>query len=218
MTTKKSDNMALWDKVSKTDPAHTKEVKFGRKFTAIDPHSQIMMATKMFGPAGIGWGWTVERVEYTPTNEIAILIGLWHGTMPPYIFQWGQSGLFIDKAQKMKDGDCFKKATTDGLTKCLSYLGFNADVFLGKFDDNKYVEAQRAEHDPKAKEYTEWCKQSIIDLESVKNIDALSLWYTNNKAQVDEGMANPNTKASALQIRQKYSAVKKELITPEGLD
>jgi len=33
-----------------------------------------------------------------------------------------------------------KKATTDGITKCLSMLGFNADVFLGKFDDNKYVQ------------------------------------------------------------------------------
>jgi hypothetical protein len=28
---------------------------------------------------------------------------------------------------------------TDGLTKALSHLGFSADVFLGRFDDNKYV-------------------------------------------------------------------------------
>ena len=32
-----------------------------------------------------------------------------------------------------------KKCSTDALTKGLSALGFNADVFLGKFDDNKYV-------------------------------------------------------------------------------
>jgi hypothetical protein len=38
------------------------------------------------------------------------------------------------------DSDAAKKATTDALTKLLSHLGFNADVFLKKFDDNKYVE------------------------------------------------------------------------------
>ena len=32
-----------------------------------------------------------------------------------------------------------KKVATDALTKGLSKLGFNADVFMGKFDDNKYV-------------------------------------------------------------------------------
>ena len=29
-------------------------------------------------------------------------------------------------------------AVTDGLTKAPSHLGFNADVFLGKYDGNKY--------------------------------------------------------------------------------
>jgi hypothetical protein len=35
---------------------------------------------------------------------------------------------------------------TDGLTKALSHLGFNADVFLGEFDGNKYTDDK-----PKAK-------------------------------------------------------------------
>jgi hypothetical protein len=30
-------------------------------------------------------------------------------------------------------------AITDGLTKGISHLGFNADVFLGEMDGNKYV-------------------------------------------------------------------------------
>ena len=37
------------------------------------------------------------------------------------------------------DDDFMKKVATDALTKGLSKLGFNADVFMGKFDDNKYV-------------------------------------------------------------------------------
>ena len=35
--------------------------------------------------------------------------------------------------------DDFAKVATDALTKGLSKLGFNADVFMGLFDDNKYV-------------------------------------------------------------------------------
>lgn len=134
------NNLELWDSVEKTNPAHTTEVTFGRKITAIDPYQQIKNATAKFGPVGIGWGWTVERVEYLPTNELALLIRMWHTNKENTFDQWGQASLFIDKAEQKKDTDCFKKATTDGVTKCLSLIGFNADVFLKKFNDNKYVQ------------------------------------------------------------------------------
>ena len=142
-------NMQLWNEVSKTNPAHTKNVKFGRAITAIDPYRQVEAATKAFGPAGQGWGWDVKKVEYTTTNQVAILVSMWVEQLgdktDKRIEQWGQSALYIDKAEAKKDEDCFKKATTDGLTKCLSYMGFNADIFLGKFDDNKYVNQMKEE-------------------------------------------------------------------------
>lgn len=143
-----SDNLKLWESVEKTNPAHTKEVTFGRKITAIDPYQQVKEATKVFGAVGKGWGWSVERVEYLPTNELAVLIRLWHGDSSNSFDQWGQASLYIDKAEKKKDCDCFKKATTDGVTKCLSFLGFNADIFLGKYDDSKYVNGLKDEFKP----------------------------------------------------------------------
>ena len=159
-----SDNLELWNSVEKTDPSHTKEVNFGRKITAIDPYQQVKNATRVFGPAGKGWGWSVERVEYLPTNELALLIRLWHGKKENSIDQWGQASLFIDKAEKKKDTDCFKKATTDGVTKCLSFLGFNADVFLGKYDDVKYVKEMKEEFAPRNPE------MDLIN-EAIKNND-----------------------------------------------
>ena len=140
-----SDNLELWNKVEKTDPSHTKKVTFGRKITAIDPYHQVKNATAQFGPAGDGWGWEVTNVQHLPTNELAILVRVWHGDPSIFIEQWGQCSYYIDKAEAKKDTDCFKKATTDGITKCLSYIGFNADVFLGKFDDNKYVSQLKEE-------------------------------------------------------------------------
>lgn len=135
-----SENLKLWNAVEKTNPAHTKNVTFGRSITAIDPYRQIQAATNQFGPAGTGWGWDVKQVEHLPTNEVCILISLWHGEGSGRVEQWGQASLYIDKAEKKKDTDCMKKATTDGVTKCLSILGFNADIFLGKYEDNKYVQ------------------------------------------------------------------------------
>lgn len=163
------DNLSLWLSVEKTNPEHTKAVTFGRAITAIDPYHQIKNATEQFGPVGIGWGWSVERVEYTPTNEIALLVRLWHTEKTNTFDQWGQASLFIDRAEKKKDTDCFKKATTDGVTKCLSLIGFNADVFLGKFEDNKYVQELTKEFS--AKENPEIAKiQEMIDTGNVKAV------------------------------------------------
>ena len=139
-----TDNLALWNSVCETNPSHTKEVNFGRKITAIDPYQQIKAATAKFGPAGHGWGWEVMDVTYPPNDTVAVRVRLWHGSPEHYIEHWGQNGLFTYKKKSIDDKDCLKKATTDGITKCLSMLGFNADVFLGKFDDNKYVAEMRA--------------------------------------------------------------------------
>lgn len=143
-----SDNLRIWDAVSKTNPAHTKKVNQRGGFTAISAAYQIMAATEQFGPIGIGWGYTSETPIIVDTL-VLVPVTLWHGdrsnTFGPMVGaeEWKD-------AKGRIDSDAPKKATTDALTKLLSQLGFNADVFLGKFDDNKYVAAVEAEF--KAKE------------------------------------------------------------------
>ena len=146
-----TDNMRIWDQVCKTDPANTKEVAYGkRKFTAIDAYSQIKRATELWGPVGHGWGWDIINTTF-PGETIAIEIRLaWCDDgedVTRYISAIGQAVLsHEDKTGKSKpDADCAKKALTDAITKGLSYLGFNADVFEGKFDDNKYVQQRTKE-------------------------------------------------------------------------
>lgn len=134
-------NLDLWNKVCKTDPNHTKKVNQRGGFTAIDAHYQIQCATKEFGPIGVGWGYIVEKMELHQSLAV-VYVTLWHGnrdnTFGPIL---GCAEMFGKRA----DSDAPKKATTDGITKGLSQLGFNADVFLGKFDDNKYVAELNAE-------------------------------------------------------------------------
>jgi len=134
-------NMDLWDAVSKTDPTHTKKVNQRGGFTAIDAHYQIQQATNQFGPVGVGWGYIVEKMERFDTL-IVVHVTMWHGsrenTFGPIL---GCAEMF----GKRPDADAPKKATTDAITKGLSHLGFNADVFLGLFDDNKYIAKLKAE-------------------------------------------------------------------------
>ena len=51
---------------------------------------------------------------------------------------WRKTGALDDEAPK--------KAMTDAMTKALSHLGVSADVFLGMFDNSKYVEKVAAEY------------------------------------------------------------------------
>jgi hypothetical protein len=132
----------LWDKVCTTDPSHTKHVNQRGGFTAIDAYHQIHNATEVFGPVGKGWGWDYELI-FQDGLLIADITMWWGGDKEQVVRQCGARS--THKRNGSVDEDAAKSAITDGLTKCLSYLGFNADVFLGKYDDNKYVQNLRQE-------------------------------------------------------------------------
>jgi len=125
--------MTLWNKVCETNPNETKAVSYGaRKFTAIDAYAQIMRATELWGPYGGKWGFADLKIW--DSNEYVFM------TATFYAPDKDDSGISFPVANNIKlDKDCIKKIITDTLTKALSFLGFNADVFLGKWDDNKYV-------------------------------------------------------------------------------
>lgn len=169
--------MKLWASVEKTDPRHTKRVNQRGGFTSIDAHYQVQCATKAFGPIGIGWG--VEVMEPRIHDSVIIVpVVIWHGDRS------NRFGPILGCAEmfgKRVDTDAPKKATTDAITKGLSMLGFNADVFLGRFDDNKYVEKVAAEFTSQdsagAKE------EAIATLKKAQTIEELqSAWKALDRA------------------------------------
>lgn len=180
------DTMKIWNKVGTTDPDHAKKVSFGRTFTAIDAHSQVMEATRLFGPVGEGWGYdTTFGFHNTERGETFVWCDLilwwspyetWEGMPAPSARrQFGPirgmcvvQGVKADNKPKPSDNDAGKKAMTDALTKALSHLGFNADVFLGMFDDNKYVEDLR-----KTKEQEDTASRKAYEQDRKKFIDAI---------------------------------------------
>ena len=142
MTNKK---MEIWNKLEKTNPDHTKPApsSYGKKITTIDAMHQIKNMTEYFGPVGIGWSY-VASYHYTDKlvfAEVKIqycLEGKWYEYGP--VCSLSPLGHVRGSKKGQLDDEAPKKAMTDALTKAFSHLGLNADVFLGKFDNNKYVE------------------------------------------------------------------------------
>lgn len=137
-------NMAIWDAVQETEPRYTTKATNGRyKFTAINPQSQIKAATRVFGPLGIGWGYEVEHSEVMG-DLFLVQVRVWYidraNTFGP---MFGCAKMFNVGTAGKSDDDAPKKAVTDGLTKALSHLGFNSDIYEGRYDDNKYVDELR---------------------------------------------------------------------------
>jgi uncharacterized short protein YbdD (DUF466 family) len=107
---------------------------------------------------GLGWWYTIDDMDITDTMVICRLS--LHYEIDG---ERSQPITVVSAAQRKmgtkNDDDCFKKVVTDCLTKALSYLGFSADVFLGQFDDNKYVQQQHAKHNQNPPQTTQQAPQ-----------------------------------------------------------
>ena len=147
--TQEQKNMVFWESVEKTDPKYTKTINFGRKYTAIDAYYQIKKATEKLGMYGEFWGLkniTFEKVYIGEEIMLELKAVFYYDVDSD--FEINNAGML---AAKTKDGniridtDAYKKLETDTLTKALSKIGFNTDVFLGKYEDQNYVNEVGAE-------------------------------------------------------------------------
>lgn len=134
-------NLDLWNTVEKTNPNYTKSANVrGNKITAIAPQRQIKNATEQFGIYGKAWGFKVISFDYTMLELTGIVVFNGVFFFPGAEFPITSSiSAYKDGARTKPDADFAKKVETDALTKALSKLGFNADVFMGMYDDHKYV-------------------------------------------------------------------------------
>jgi hypothetical protein len=139
------NNMRLWRQVEKTDPKMQKRVNQRGGYTAIDAQYQLQQATKLWGPYGHRWGmrkifYSFHTVEFVakdgPTTQSAVVLEAEFF----YPVGDGEASFPIVNDDKFRPGDdVMKKLVTNTRSKALSWLGFSADVFMGRFDDASYV-------------------------------------------------------------------------------
>ena len=135
------ENLELWRKVEKTNPKYTKQANVGgNKITSIAPQYQIMNVTEQFGSYGKTWGFKNIELDYTLVPEFNLIVFKAIFFYPDGEFPTINSiKMFMDNAKLKIDDNFAKKLETDTLTKAISKLGFNADIFMGKFDDTRYL-------------------------------------------------------------------------------
>ena len=163
------ENLKLWRMVEKTPPDMTKPVGYGkRNYTTIDPQWQLLKATGLWGPYGHRWGLRnlkYEIREVTTNDKVALETRDSENKLVKSVEQLstftnhsiileaeffypapggGTASFPMINDDKYKvDDDVLKKLITNTRSKALSLLGFSADVFLGKFEDTRYVEDSR---------------------------------------------------------------------------
>ena len=146
-----SNNLDLWNRFADIDPAFTKPIT-GKDYrgTSPNPHYVIQCLTEMFGPVGVGYGWEVEQDEFTPIGEEVLhwcRIRFWHTDRSNGFSAYGQTKALMKTKNGLRlDEDAPKKSLTDAITKAASQIGIAANIFLGRWDDSKYVAEVNAEY------------------------------------------------------------------------
>ncbi|EMG53124.1 putative exodeoxyribonuclease VIII [Ochrobactrum sp. CDB2] len=146
-----SANLDLWEAHADIDPKYTKSIT-GKAYKGTSPNPQyvIKCLTEMFGPVGQGFGWEVLAEDFTPLGDEVLhwcRIRLWHTKREHYYEAYGQTKALMKTRDKglMSDEDAPKKSLTDAIIKAASQLGIAANIFLGRWDDQKYVDELKEE-------------------------------------------------------------------------
>lgn len=200
-----TENLALWERLGKTDPSHTKQFKRGGGFsgTAIKPMWSYKRMTEEFGPCGTGWGIGEPSFQVVPGDNREMLVyctaSIWYGEDRRTVYGVGgdkivthiKANAQYNRPERWEnDDEAFKKAFTDAITNALKMIGVGADVHMGMFDDSKYVNTMREEfselkHEAKKasaaemKRGLETITQELLDCRTPN--DAQKIW----KAWVD---------------------------------
>lgn len=191
-----SENLAIWSQVEKTDLSYAKKVNQRGGYTAISPQYQLKQATKVFGSYGKGFGLSESDFDMSLFESLGVVM---HKAKFFYVTGGERVEFPISNAiqattgagdKKRVDVDFAKKVETNTVSKALSKLGFNADVFMGMFEDNQYMQElnnelaiQKAEDKEQeavkqAREYDEWKLKELESYQHLNSLNALQNAFT----------------------------------------
>lgn len=150
-----TDNLAIWNTLGRTSPEHTKGFTRGGGFkgTAVKPIYTEQKMTEMFGPCGIGWGFSEPTFQLVPGSDGQTAVYCWltlwfihDGARSAPIPGVGGDFVIVKQSSGLRtDDEAFKKAFTDAIGNAMKHIGMSADVHMGRFDDSKYVNELKRE-------------------------------------------------------------------------
>lgn len=166
-------NLDIYEKVRAVPDNAQKKIIAGRTkgFTDINPMWRIKTLTEQFGPCGIGWYYTIEKMwlDKQETGEVVtnILINLYikYGENWSAPIQGIGGNMQVSKESKGMyiSDESYKMALTDAISVACKALGIGADV---------YWQSDRTKYSPKKNEekITTEQLQELITLARVKGM------------------------------------------------
>lgn len=143
-----SDNLEIWSSLSKPPATALRQITGGRLNgkTDIKPQWRYQAMTEKFGPCGIGWKYTIDKLwteqgadgqvfAFALVSVFVKWSGEWSEAIP------GQGGSMLvekEKAGLFSSDEGFKMAITDALSVSLKMLGVAAEVYMGNWDGSKF--------------------------------------------------------------------------------
>jgi hypothetical protein len=145
-------NLRHWQRFADIDPQFTKPIS-GKDYKGTSPNPQyvIQCLTEMFGPVGEGFGWRVLEDGFEALGDTHLhwcRIEFWHTDRANTFEAYGQTKAAYptSKGFHRVDEDAPKKSLTDAITKAAAQIGVAANIFLGRWDDSRYVAAVNDEY------------------------------------------------------------------------
>lgn len=172
-------NLRHWRAMARPPVTALKTIKGGRLqgMTDVNPQWRYQAMTEEFGPVGIGWAYTIDKLWTEPGADGEVLgfaqvsvkvrrligpNGSWasFNESQPIVGIGGNHLIVKEKNGLRSNDECWKMAVTDALSVALKMLGVAADIYAGRWDGTKFNdEPQEQEADG----YREW----LTDLELV---------------------------------------------------
>ena len=186
-------NTKIWDDLKRVPPDHLKAFTRagGFKGTAIKPMWTIHRMTEVFGSCGVGWGINEPSFQVVTAGEEILVyctVAVWHEKPSQILHGVGGDKVrtVFDKGPK-NDDEAFKKAFTDAVTNALKHLGAGADVHMGLWDGNKYIEEADAPQKPKTESRGEYDRLSkgIKTIAETGNLEDLKLFIQSNTKAIN---------------------------------
>ena len=142
------ENLDIWKKVCRPPAGALKTIQGGRLkgMTDIKPQWRYYIMTEVFGPCGIGWWFTIDKLWSEDGADGAKLafasISLYHGEGSKPTPGIGGSMIVEKERSGLHNSDeGYKMAVTDALSTAMKMLGVAADIYAGKWDGSKYKDA-----------------------------------------------------------------------------
>lgn len=193
-------NLDLWDSVKETDVTQIKQVKQRGGYTSIRPQYQLQEATRVFGSYGKGFGFKSVDMDLSLTSTLGVVVvnAVFFYISDGEKHEFPITNSWPSKMGERVDPDFIKKAETNTLGKALSKLGFNADIYMGQFEDPNYVdyiayeqsinkaEDKDQEIKKKIEELNEWCRKESACYSAVKNKNTIDLMLAGHKQKLND--------------------------------